>query len=334
MYNVKFDYVVVWPEGAGGHFIINLIINPIKPPYYFDIQPMNANSLIKPPEGSINEWNHSNKLWNVIDHPESGPDYLLDDLKHFSESDTTFFKSHRLPIKAKQHYQFYSDEFIAVYPTVDDQIFVNILGKIKQSLVTSWNTYSVHELLHFVVHKEKLLITPSEYNKLINMIFDSTNINLENTYMSWKFMYSSDDITLKGLQDFCSIKLGQMNEYYKEFNNIDIREYFKDSAKHITLVDYNDFFFNLNVPVTGSLNKINYLDDFESIFIYSMNNLYILANYLLLFNEELQLYLKQKITDKFNALIAAGSTKRITQAEDVMSLSNMVKGIISSWEDK
>jgi hypothetical protein len=151
--------------------------------------------------------------------------------------------------------------------------------------------------------------------------------------MSWKFIYSSDDITLKGLQDFCSIELGQMSEYYKEFNNIDIREYFKDSAKHITLVDYNDFFFNLNVPVSGSLNKIDNLDDLGSIFIYSMNNLYILANYLLLFNEELQLYLKQKITDKFNALTDAGSTKGVIQAEDVMSLSNMVKVFISSWKD-
>lgn len=326
MYNVSFNYVVVWPEGGGGNFIINLI----DPPYYFNIEPMNADSLIEPPV-NINEWGHSDKLWNVIDTPESGPDYLLDDLRHFS--DTIFFKSHRLPIKAKQHYQFYSDEFIAIYPTVDDQIFVNILGKIKQSLVSVWNPYSVHDLLHFVVHNEKSLITPSEYTKLIDLVFDNTNINLKNTYISWKFVYTSDDITLKGLQDFCSIELGQMSEYYKEFNNIDIREYFKDSAKRITLVDYNDFFFNLNVPISGSLNKIDNSDDLGSIFVYSMNNLYILANYLLLFNEEFQIYLKQKITDKFDALIDAGSTKQVVQSENVMSLSNMVKVIISSWKD-
>lgn len=264
----NFDLTMVWPYGAGGHFLLNSLTR--------------SNSTIS----QLNEYGNPTEIWNNIDHDSFST--IDDDELTMSDCLATAYNTaktsnlstqyydfknqnsrcilagHRLPVLFSKVYDYHTDELITISVNSETAWITKVLAGIKHKFAQTMNVYSIVDIVNtYYYSKLNTRIIVENIINVANTIqpyipdYDVSNTQLVFEYYFWltrqNLKISIETFKQYVYSDFvCTV-------YKDEMYTIDSIQSVSKYANNTYIIDYIDLFFKYDVPDKCSLSAIDKL---------------------------------------------------------------------------
>lgn len=274
---LNIDCAIIFPEGAGGNFIASLLM----------------------PEGStavldLNEYKSAEMfILDTYGYREVIPIVNLNNLYNLvkmswqsqTQLDKQVLLGHNIPFFTDSIFTVECEELVLITVDEESQMIPFWLERVKNLFQPDYNdkNYNIHSLLNYV---KNLL---SKYENFVPFISFQDNHLLEkmlqgldknvvdsNSLLAWYYLleckariFPMNIDTFKQFSQEIIMDIDSFqNQYIDAYSGVQISQ-LKETWKKITMIDYVDLFFKLDIPRDSRLSNIN-KDDIRS---YSRKNL-------------------------------------------------------------
>lgn len=289
----QFDLTVIWPYGAGGHFLLNKL----------------THSMVN--KSALNEYGNLTEIWNNLDHDGFGSiddndstieaclstayvtaktGVMASQYNCFKQNNTPcILVGHRLPLLFGNVYNYCTNELIIVKVDPKHAWITKILADIKHKFAQTVNVYSIVDIVNaYYYNKLNVRVIAENIINVASIIqpyipkFDISNAQVTFEYYFWLLRNNLPPSIGSFKQYIYSDIVCSMyrNELYTEDGLADVSKY----ANITHILDYIDLFFKGKIPDTCALSSINVSD----IKIYSLENLELLSMFANLLPSEYQ----------------------------------------------
>jgi len=276
--NLNVDLTLCWTPAAGGHFICNAI------------------SDVKNIPNSVNEYGHSDSLWNYMDlyniEHENMVEYL--DTVYDIASNLDFSKkrmvlrSHGYPLLLSNIVNYSSKEIVIIHPDEESKYLLSILSAIKHNFNPVLDISAIVDLVDRVqksnikVHADDLILLTEQIVTYIDR-----NVDINTAGIIWYYFLHCKKHNLISTKSIFNDFIKDLFKNCIMYDNItpdcgltDIVEYLSQFG-NCKVINYIDLFFKLKIPSDGLLAKL----DKTEIYNYSKANLKLIIKFLSLVDD-------------------------------------------------